>query len=127
MEDRKYSESNFPSGTWESVWISLIMKAVREWQDRNFFQSFRTTKILFSWLPDECKKEAEGKIKAIEKKCLDTGLKWSLQHAVKGPEFLFSMLLDLHSTIQSSLETHGWICKAVGASPQIKHKKEAWA
>jgi hypothetical protein len=41
--------------------------------------------------------------------------------------YLVNGLLEVHAKTQLSLEAHGWICKAAGASPQVKHKKEAWA
>ena len=136
MENKQYSESNYPTGTWESIWIGQITKAMEEWHKKRFMDSLRTTKILYSWLPEEVKEEAKPKLDEIEstiKKTLKdkAAFQWAMQHShytVTGLEyFLFTSLLELHSLIQSSLEEHGWICKAVGASPQVKHKKEAWA
>ena len=148
MENKQYSESNYPTGTWESIWIGQITKAIEEWHRRRFMDSLRTTKILYSWLPEEVKAEAKPKLDEIEnmiKNALASesverrdneaeataAFQWVMQHAhysaARLDYFLFSSLLELQSLIQSSLEDHGWICKAVGASPQVKHKKEAWA
>lgn len=134
MESRS-RESNLPSGTWESVWINLIIRAAEEWRNGEYISSWNTTQELYSWLPKECKADVEDLMDEIKKR-----LQVLSQHAcVTQPyhglrairrrqlyhEYLYQKLLDLHGAIQSSLESHDWICKASGVSPQVKHRQPA--
>ena len=129
----KQNESNFPSGTWQSIWINLIIKATEEWRSWEMHKSLLTTRQLYAWLPKECKKECKpllDKLLADYEKVSVYGVDYitrQMRLHRKTEKFLYHRLLELHTKIQESLETHGWICKPVGASPQVKHKKEAWA
>ena len=96
-------------------------------------ESLRTTRQLYAWLPKECKedcKELLDKLLADYGKLSAFGAEYftrQIRLRNKEEKFLYHRLLELHAKIQESLEAHGWICKPIGASPQVKHKKEAWA
>jgi hypothetical protein len=115
------------------VWVNLIIRATEEWRTGKMHDSFSTTKQLYAWLPQACKKDCKptlDKLYADLEKITVRDANYINRHvrlfrAVE--KFLCPRLLELHEKIQESLETHGWICKPVGASPQVKHKKEAWA
>lgn len=131
--ETRYRESNYPTGTWESIWINLILRATEEWRSGDVIGSYFTTIELFTWLPLECKKDVEAMMNEIKEGYLNVKgkgvtLDFARLNLVKERKrFLGVRLIKLQSAIQSSLETHGWISKPVGSSPQIKHKKEAWA
>ena len=130
MENKQFG-ANLPSGTWESVWINLIIRATSEWRDGNYIGSWNTTQELYSWLPQECKAETKKQIEAIREKLKTFYSNDPVYHRrviaqnnMKA-NYLYAALLEVHEAIEKSLETHGWICKTSGASPQIQHSKEA--
>ena len=126
-------ENNIPGPTWQSVWINLIIRATEEWRNGLYISSWKTTLQLYAWLPKECKEDVKDKIEKIRNTVLDiqynATVPYSSLRIVERERnlqrYLAGPLLDVHAAIEQSLETRGWISKAAGVSPQVKHTKPA--
>jgi hypothetical protein len=107
-----------PGTTLLQTWITSINQANFEYLSGNFQQSWQTYKILFIWLPLNCKEDCRKLKDEIENqvKIFSTGVGFNYAKAQTGitnkiNHYLFERIPEFAELVESSLETGGWLHK----------------
>jgi hypothetical protein len=107
-----------PGSTLLQTWITSINQANFEYLGGNYQQSWQTYKMLFIWLPLNCKEDCRKLKDEIENhiKILNSGKGFSFATAQAGitnrkNHYLFDKIPEFAELVECSLETKGWLHK----------------
>jgi len=124
------AEQQHAGPTLLQTWITLINQGNFEYLEGTYIRSWATYKLLFTWLPLDCKEDCRLLRDTIEKEYIQlsnsTGTSYqSAQKQMKNQtnRYLYNNIPPFAELVEASLETRKWIhTEEQSARPSYQNK-----